>query len=407
MATVTKATDLGCPSAVKALILHMKKQGIGAYPVGGCVRDALLSVPPHDWDLAVETDPETLMAVCKAGGYRVVPTGLQHGTVTVLTEAGHVECTSCRAEGDYTDGRHPDKVTFTYRLSDDLSRRDFTVNAMAAKLRDDGGFDIVDLFEGQEDLERGVIRSVGDPYRRFTEDALRLLRGVRFCVKLGFDMEETTKTALIDTKEGLKKVSRERVADEFRKILCSPHPSLGVEMLQETGLMPYVLPYGISPCGMGDMEALPADFTLRMGCLVWQVQPDLLRDMVHNLKLSNAETHAILSYANPTLPQGNTPKDARLLRNTYGKEAGRVLQVCRAQGRDVSDLARAVALSEERGECVKIGDLAVDGKKLLQVGVPQDATLGAYLQALLDAVIDDPDKNQEDVLIKMVEGWLS
>ena len=399
--------DLGCPKAVLTLIGHLKKQGIGAYPVGGCVRDALLGVPPHDWDLAVETDPQTLMDVCKAGGYRVVPTGLQHGTVTVLTEAGHVECTSCRSEGGYTDGRHPDQVTFTYQLSDDLSRRDFTVNAMAANLQENGEFVIVDLFGGVEDLRGEVLRCVGDPYRRFTEDALRLLRGVRFCVKLGFDMDDATKDALVDTKEGLRRVSRERIADEFRKILCSPHPRQGVEMLQETGLMPYVLPYGISPFGMGDIEKLPADFTLRMGCLVWQVEEDRLREMVHGLKLSNAETHAILSYANPQLPHGQTPRDARLFRHIYGTEAGRVLQVCEAQGRDVSSLADAVALSEERGECVRISELAIDGKTLLRLGVPQDATLGQYLHDLLDMVIDDPRKNCEDVLIETVKSWLS
>ena len=403
----TQTANLGCPSAVKQLILHLKEQGIGAYPVGGCVRDALLGVPPHDWDLAVESDPQTLMDACKMGGYRVIPTGLQHGTVTVLTEAGHVECTSCRSEGSYTDGRHPDHVTFTYRLSDDLSRRDFTVNAMAAELQDDGSFVIVDLFGGQDDLKNQILRCVGDPYRRFTEDALRLLRGVRFCVKLGFVMDEETQNALVATKDGLQKVSRERVADEFRKILCSPHPRQGVEMLQETGLMSYVLRYGISPCGMGDLERLPADFTLRCGCLLWQTQPSQLREMVHSLKLSNAEAHAILSYASPNIPQGETPKDARLFRHAYGKEASRVLQVWDAQGRDVSNLAAAVDLSEARGECVQIGELAVDGEALLQLGVPQDATLGQYLHRLLDVVIDDPAKNRKDVLIETVKGWLS
>ncbi len=396
-------TDLGCPTAVRALIQYLKQQGIGAYPVGGCVRDALLGVPPHDWDLAVETDPQTLMDVCKGGGYRVVPTGLKHGTVTVLTQAGQVECTACRSESDYSDGRHPDKVAYTYRLADDLSRRDFTVNAMAAEMQEDGSFVIVDLFGGQDDLQKQILRCVGEPKRRFTEDALRLMRGVRFCVKLGFDMDKDTYDALVATREGLQKVSKERIAEEFRKTLCSPHPSRGVTLLQETGLMPYVLPRGISPLGMGDMERLPEDFTLRLGCLVWGMDGAILWDMLHGLKLSNAEIKAVMTYAHPALPRGTDGKAARLLRHTYGHEAERVLLVCKARGMDIIELAQNVTLSEERGECVRIQDLAVDGKDLMHEGVPSNAKLGELLQELLDMVIEDPQKNQRDILIEAVK----
>ena len=399
--------NLGCPTAVKNLIVYLQTQGIGAYPVGGCVRDALLGVPPHDWDLAVETSPQMLMDVCLAQGYRIIPTGIQHGTITVLTEAGPVECTACRFEGSYADGRHPDTVTFTYRLADDLSRRDFTVNAMAAKLCADGNFEIVDLFGGQDDLQRRVLRCVGDPNVRFTEDALRLLRGVRFCVKLGFDMDKATYAGLVATKEGLKRVSRERVADEFRKILCSPDPVGGVRLLKETGLLPYVLSAGISPMGEGAMEKLPSDFTLRCGCLMWQVADDALGDMLVHLKLSNAEIKAIRIYANPILPQGRDMKAARQLRHTYGSEAMRVLQVCDVRGEDVQALMDCVALSEERGECVQIKDLAVNGRDLLALGVSKDARLGAYLDALLGLVMDDPAKNEREVLIETVKSWVS
>ncbi len=401
---MTKKVDLGCPEAVRALIQCLRAQGVGAYPVGGCVRDALLGVPPHDWDLAVEADPETVMEICRVGGYRVVPTGLKHGTVTVLTEAGHVECTACRSEGGYTDGRHPDSVTFTYQLADDLSRRDFTVNAMAARMTENQDFEIVDLFGGAEDLQNKIIRCVGDPHRRFTEDALRLMRAVRFCVKLGFAMDEQTKIALVETGEGLSRVSRERIAEELRKILCSPHPTRGVELLTQTGLMPVVLAHGISPEGMGDMERLPPEFTERMGCLMWGVDPDVLRGMLHGLKLSNAETKAILSYANPTLPGGQDGVSARRLRRTYGGEALAVLRVCSARGRDVSALTEQVILSEKRGDPVTLRDLALKGDDLVRFNM-KGADISVTLNALLDWVIMDPEKNNHDTLLTAAIEW--
>ncbi len=401
---MNRIKNLGCPEAVRTLIQYMAAQGIAAYPVGGCVRDALLGVPPHDWDLAVEADPETVMETCKTGGYRVVPTGLKHGTVTVLTEAGHVECTACRSEGNYTDGRHPDSVTFTYRLADDLSRRDFTVNAMAARLTEDGDFEIIDLFGGRDDLQGGIIRCVGDPRRRFAEDALRLMRAVRFCVKLGFDMEDKTKHALVETGEGLSRVSRERIAEELRKILCSPHPARGVELLIQTGLMPTVLPQGISPEGMGDMASLPPVFTERMGCLLWGVEPEALREMLRGLKLSNAETKAILTYATPILPTGQDGTSARRFRRTYGEEALAVLRVCRARGMDVSALTEQVVLSQERGECVTLRELALSGDDLVRFGM-KGADISVTLNALLDWVILDPEKNDHDTLLIAAIEW--
>ncbi|MDE6107056.1 MAG: tRNA nucleotidyltransferase, partial [Oscillospiraceae bacterium] len=162
--------------------------GYAAYPVGGCVRDLLLGREPGDVDICTAAHPETVMNLFE----KAIPTGLPHGTVTIPTETGNVEITTFRREGGYADARHPDSVTFNAGLLEDLSRRDFTVNAMA--LGPEGN--IIDPFGGREDLERGVIRSVGEPDRRFSEDALRMLRGVRFCAQLGFTMEEETAAAL-------------------------------------------------------------------------------------------------------------------------------------------------------------------------------------------------------------------
>ena len=197
---------ISIPSYLAPLLSLFASHGERAFPVGGCVRDTLMGVPPHDWDVAVTTIPNDTMAICHAAGYRTVPTGLKHGTVTILVPLSGdpadrdgpyemIECTTCRTEGGYSDGRHPDAVSFTGRIEDDLSRRDFTVNAMAFMTEGDG-LAVLDLFGGREDLKNGVIRAVGDPDTRFTEDALRLMRAVRFAVKLGFTIEENTYAAI-------------------------------------------------------------------------------------------------------------------------------------------------------------------------------------------------------------------
>ena len=188
------------PAHVHTILRLFASHGEHAYPVGGCVRDTLMGIPPHDWDVAVTTPPEVTAAICEEAGFRTIPTGIRHGTITVLVphsgtptdrDGGYdlIECTTCRTEGGYSDGRRPDGVSFTGRITDDLSRRDFTVNAMAFDCLSEGHsaeeqeLSVLDLFGGRKDLENRVIRAVGDPDTRFLEDGLRLLRAVRFAVR--------------------------------------------------------------------------------------------------------------------------------------------------------------------------------------------------------------------------------
>lgn len=202
------------PGGVAALCARLRSAGREAYPVGGCVRDLLLGRTPGDWDVTTSARPEEVMALFE----RTVPTGIKHGTVTVLTGAGGVEVTTFRAEGGYADGRHPDAVTFGGDLSGDLSRRDFTINAMA--LGPDGA--VIDPFGGRADLKAGLIRCVGEPERRFGEDALRLLRALRFAAQLDFRLEEGTAAGVRACAPQLAYVSRERVAEELKRLVCGP-----------------------------------------------------------------------------------------------------------------------------------------------------------------------------------------
>ena len=216
--------DWPIPAGVRACLDALRRAGYGAYPVGGCVRDLLLGRTPGDFDVCTGARPERVMELFS----RTAPTGLKHGTVTVLTEDGPVEVTTFRREGGYADGRHPDAVDFDATLAEDLARRDFTVNAMA--LDADGR--VIDLYGGQLDLFRRLIRCVGDPDTRFAEDALRMLRAVRFAAQLGFAIEEGTLAAIRRNAHRAENLSGERIKAELEKILLSPRPEKAGELLR-------------------------------------------------------------------------------------------------------------------------------------------------------------------------------
>lgn len=406
-----------CPAAVRALMRVFASIGETAYPVGGCVRDALRGMPPHDWDVAVTTPPDQTRSICEAAGWRVIPTGIRHGTVTVRVPNDDgtclpVECTTCRTDGGYTDGRHPDEVIFTGRIEDDLSRRDFTVNALAmTAVPDEEGhagdlFDVIDLFQGIEDLDRRIIRCVGDPHARLTEDALRILRAVRFAVQLGFDIHPATALAMKDCAAGLTQVSRERVRDEWEKILLSPDPRRGYRYLVDLGLAPYVLPRGISPDGTGDLAALPMDPATRMACLMRGMPPEAARENLHSLRLSNETFQRAAILQAGTIPREITPIAARRLRQEYRALARPLLLIEQARGRDTAALLALVEASEIAGDPVAVADLALNGRDLIRLGVPPGPAVGETLAALLACVLADPAENTRAALTARVQTWV-
>ena len=233
------------PAGVNRCLEVLRRVGQAAHPVGGCVRDLLLGRRPGDYDVCTSARPEQVMALFE----RAIPTGIQHGTVTVLTEDGPVEVTTFRREGGYADGRHPDAVTFDVGLTEDLARRDFTINAMA--LGEQG--EVVDPFGGQADLRAGLIRCVGEPDRRFGEDALRMLRAVRFAAQLGFAIEPETGRAILRNAGRLSQVSGERIKAELEKTLLSPHPERAGDLIR-WGLLAHLWPVTDCP----DLDKLGA-----------------------------------------------------------------------------------------------------------------------------------------------------
>ena len=414
---------MSIPTHVQNLLDLFRFCGEAAYPVGGCVRDTLMGIPPHDWDVAVTTSPDATVSICEEAGFHTIPTGIKHGTVTVLVphsgipshrEGGYdlIECTTCRTEGGYSDGRRPDGVTFTGRITDDLSRRDFTVNAMAFDTslgEEEGHPGVLDLFGGREDLRNRLIRTVGDPDTRFCEDGLRLLRAVRFAVKLGFALEDSTRAAIIRRAEGLDRISRERISDEFQKILTSPHPEVGVTLLGELGLLPYVLPCGISPKGAGNLSALPADFILRMACLQWGMDGEALEENLRGLRLPTAVSKQIRTLARRwLLPSRLTSRKAREWRHALGELAAPTLEVrLAAMGAEETgeremllSLLELVRRSEEAGEPVRIADLAISGDDLIELGFKPGRLLQDIFCDLLEVVWDHPEKNNRETLLQ-------
>lgn len=236
------------PAGARECLEALEGGGYAAYPVGGCVRDLLLGREPGDVDVCTAAHPEAVMELFS----NAVPTGIAHGTVTVSTADGNIEITTFRRDGAYADARHPDAVSFDAGLREDLSRRDFTVNAMALSANGE----VIDPFNGREDLKKGVIRCVGDPDVRFSEDALRMLRGVRFAAQLGFEIEEATRTAMERNAPLVSKVSRERIKAELEKTLLSQRPELAGEMIS-LGLLAhlYDFPEGFD---LSRLSALPA-----------------------------------------------------------------------------------------------------------------------------------------------------
>ncbi len=359
------------------ILWRLLDAGFAAYYVGGCVRDTLLGRPVHDWDIATSARPGQVTALFS----RCVPTGVQHGTVTVLLEDDRrAEVTSFRRETGYRDGRHPDRVRFVTDLSSDLARRDFTVNAMAMDL--DGA--ITDLFDGRADLARGVIRCVGSPERRFGEDALRMLRAYRFCAQLGFSMDAETGRAIAACAPLSARLSRERVCEETEKTLVSPKPEY-VSRMAELGLL---CTCGVTHCvNLSRLAALDAAPEVRW--TAWKVlQPALdLKAFRLPARLCQQAGRVCATWQ----PQRDTLSWKRLIAAEGWEAAHLAARV--AQSGAVDEIAAS-------GACVTLPQLAVSGRDFPQLS---GRAVGDMLQALLQHVLEHPQDNTRETLLKLAK----
>ena len=433
------------PEEVKVILHTLQGAGCEAYAVGGCIRDSLLGRTPDDWDITTSARPEETKALFG----KTIDTGIQHGTVTVMRHGRGYEVTTYRVDGEYEDGRHPKEVTFTASLEEDLKRRDFTVNAMAYN-EEDG---LVDLFGGRQDLEQKIIRCVGEANERFEEDALRIMRAVRFSAQLGFSIEERTKEAIRGHAEKLRQVSAERIQVELTKLVISPNPDF-LRIAWETGITAVVLPefdrlmeqpqnnphhcFSVGEHTLHAMRAVRPDKCLRLAMLLHDVAKPLClttdeagidhfhghaqkgeriaAQILKRLRYDNHTTELVsrlVKWHDAAIEPEK--KAVRRAASRMGKDLfPLILEVKAADLAAQSDYRRAEKQEwleqlrglyeeiEREGDCLTIKDLAVNGRDLMRAGMEPGPQLGRTLQGLLEIVLEDPEKNTKEYLLSLL-----
>ena len=426
------------------LLDTLHRAGYAAYVVGGCVRDSLLGLTPHDWDLCTSALPQQGMELF--GEEKCIPTGLQHGTVTVKQGGGLYEITTFRTEGAYTDGRHPDEVHFVPDVREDLARRDFTINAMAYNAKEG----LIDPFGGQADLQSGILRAVGVPHQRFTEDALRILRLYRFAARFGFAIDPPTAQAAQELCAHLDCVSVERIEEELAKLLSAPAPAayLGEKILGV--VLPELSPEALAAakpvvdaCPAGE-RALP----VRLAALLLSLGEDGTRRTLRRLRCSNAcieetavlvrevvsgvpgafssdtnraiPSPALLPAATGSHPSGRSseklPARPPVSLNIYTRKLLGKYNLCTVQRlaalgtalqpEHAADFAALSELAEQLdadGVCCRVSQLAVNGRDLMAAGVPAGPGIRKVLEALLDGVIREEYPNERQALLAAVQ----
>lgn len=447
------------PEKVEHIINVLMKNGYEAYAVGGCVRDSILGRVPEDWDITTSAQPEQVKALF----HRTIDTGIQHGTVTVMLDKEGFEVTTYRIDGEYEDSRHPKNIEFTSNLEEDLKRRDFTINAMAYNPKEG----LVDIFGGIEDLEKGIIRCVGNAKDRFSEDALRILRAVRFAGQLGFSIEEETKEGIVELAPTLKNISAERIRVELDKLLMAKHPEL-IKVASETGICKVVLPE-LDRMLVREQNNPHHIYNVGDHCIQ---AVRLLNKEYKNSPEYDKKTHSILAWTmllhDVGKPDcytedekgighfyGHGEKSAELAKKilkrlrfdnytietatrlvkwhdyTFGEKEASMRKAANKIGTDIIEflfivkrmdalaqnpeylegklvkLEAAKTLYKEiraKQQCLTLKELAVNGRDLMEAGFEKGKMLGEILEYLLKEVLEVPEFNEKGKLLELAEA---
>lgn len=392
------------PKDVRHIINVLMENGYEAYAVGGCVRDSILGRTPGDWDITTSALPMQVKALFR----RTIDTGIQHGTVTVMLGKNGYEVTTYRIDGKYEDSRHPKSVEFTSNLVEDLKRRDFTINAMA--YNDEHG--IVDVFDGMGDLKRKIIRCVGKAHDRFDEDALRILRAVRFSAQLGFDIEDDTAKAAKELAPTLVKISRERIHTELNKLLLSGNPDY-FSVVYDLGVMKIIIPEleNIDAHKLDRIQhfikktraVLPERYAALLSC----VDADTAGRILKGLKLDNATISMaakLVKYYNMN-PVVSEAAVRHYINEVGENDALRIvdfnISICGSElNKGYTDMKKICVMVKERGDCTELRNLKISGRDLMEAGFPAGKQLGEILQKLLCEVLDNPKFNEYNYLLK-------
>lgn len=404
---------ISIPAAASRLLGALRRAGFEAYVVGGCVRDSLLGRTPGDWDICTSARPEQVRTVFSA--YRQILTGEKHGTVAVIVGGTPYEITTYRVDGQYHDSRHPDAVRFVPQVQPDLARRDFTINAMAYSAEEG----LIDPFGGQKDLARGLVRAVGVPHQRFTEDALRILRLYRFAARFGFEIDPATGQAARELCAHLDCVSIERITEELTRLLAAPKPGTWME----PAVFAVVLPELFTPENAPRFEAARAvidtlpeglpEVSARLAALLLPLGEQGTRKALKQLRCSNALIEEVTTLVREAglVPEEKTAARAIQARRLLGRlepdPLRRLLALCAAhrpeQAAAFAALQTAAGRLQAENACCRVGQLAVNGRDLMALGAKPGPGLRGQLEALLEAVITGQLPNERKALLAAVK----
>ena len=390
------------PKNVKYILSALNSNGYEAYIVGGCVRDSLMGIAPHDWDITTSALPEQVKTLFS----HTYDTGIKHGTITVLLDKTGYEVTTYRVDGIYEDNRRPSSVTFTRSLDEDLVRRDFTMNAIA--YNDTTGF--VDIFGGMADIKNKIIRGVGDPSARFDEDALRMLRAVRFSAQLGFDIEEETYAAVKNKAGLIEHISKERIREELLKLLAGRYISR-MPLLWESGLLRVISPMAADMADMygeritEEAAKAPSGGYERLIILLYRLGADNGQKLLKELKFDNKTiktVYTVIKYGD--ISGVKSRYDVKKLLSAIDSENFELLiTVKKAQGEDTDGIWHIYQSVIAAGEPYRIKDLNINGNIIMERGIAKGKGVGRCLEAVLDRVLAEPELNKEEVLISLAE----
>ena len=397
------------PKNVENIIERLKEHGFEGFAVGGCVRDSLLKKTPTDWDITTDALPADMKKIFK----KTFDTGIAHGTVTVLMDGVGYELTTYRIDGNYSDGRHPDSVSFSKNLSEDLCRRDFTVNAMAYS-HNKG---IVDLFGGRKDLQNGIIRAVGDAKKRFDEDALRMLRAVRFAAQLGFKIDDDTFAAIKEKAKLLSKVSKERIFVELNKSLCGDFAQ-NIKMVYTSGLYRYI-GKEFAKLDENIYNFYPRKFPNKKH-MYWAVflenidNVEAVKKILFELKSDNAtrnNTYLLVKELKNPLPSSD--EDIRWSLHRIGADLFcDYIEILKSDKKNVDILDKIDTIENryslilKENHAYEISMLDITGKDLMDIGISKGPKIGEVLEFLLKKVIENPLNNEKSSLLRLAKEFI-
>lgn len=389
--------EVKCPKYVRFAINTLESSGYEAFVVGGGLRDTLLGRAPDDFDIATSALPEQTLSVFS--DFYTIPTGLKHGTVTVMIDGAPLEITTYRIDGEYSDSRHPESVVFASKIEEDLSRRDFTVNAMAYNER--VGF--VDVFGGMRDLEAKILRAVGEADKRMEEDALRIMRAFRFSAQLSFDIEENTLRAIRDKAHLLSNISGERKGVELLKLLTSKSPEGSLRNMIDTGVWKVISPEFVpSERSISALQRVESDPCERLAALLFDCDTETARRLLRSLKYSNAIISSTLTLIQRRSCAFESDADLRRFIIHYGELSASMARIAEALGEKGYPAESDVLRMSSESFCRSVSDLAIGGDALLKMGF-EGKEIGKALNRLFETVIDDPSANTAEKLTSELE----